>query len=366
MNGRRVVADFRVFSRSYFRNPIALFFSLVFPIILILLFGVITDSGSTSKVTLEVQNLDGSSYASHAFLAGLNQTGVISISLVSPSAGNLSKYLAANDLQNGLVIPQGFGQEYLNNGSVNVTVYTDPASPATAGVVQGAVGGVINALNLEASHGKNIIGVKNLAVGSQVYGYLDYLTPGLIGFSILTSPMFSMVNIIAEYKKDRIFKQLSLTPLTKAEWLTSKIIWFVALSVVAAFIIIIVSTSAFGTHVNLTPMAIPFLIVGPLLFVSLGMVAGVVAKTPESAAVIGNIITFPMMFLAGTFFPVSSFSPGLQAVAHLLPLYYVIDGLNNAMIFANTGQALVDLVITTIMATFFFVLAVVAFRWKEA
>ncbi|EQD47057.1 membrane protein containing ABC-2 type transporter domain protein, partial [mine drainage metagenome] len=80
---------------------------------------------------------------------------------------------------------------------------------------------------------------------------------------------------------------------------------------------------------------VPFLIVGPLFFVSLGMLAGIVSKTPETAAVIGNVITFPMMFLAGTFFPVSSFSPGLQLVAKVLPLYYVIDGMNQVLLFNN-------------------------------
>ena len=54
--------------------------------------------------------------------------------------------------------------------------------------------------------------------------YVDFLIPGLVGFSILVSPMFSLVNVSSEYKKNKLFKQLSLTPLTKMEWLISKIL----------------------------------------------------------------------------------------------------------------------------------------------
>ncbi len=67
-----------------------------------------------------------------------------------------------------------------------------------------------------------IIGITSATVNTQQTKYIDFLIPGLIGFSILTSPMFSLVNISSEYKKTKLFKQLSLTPLTKMEWLTSK------------------------------------------------------------------------------------------------------------------------------------------------
>jgi ABC-2 type transport system permease protein len=121
----------------------------------------------------------------------------------------------------------------------------------------------------------------------------------------------------------------------------------------------------FGAHVTVNLGLIPFLIVGPLLFVSLGMLAGSVAKTPESAALIGNIITFPMMFLSGTFFAVSSFPPALQSFAHVLPLYYVIDGMNQVMLFSNTARALTDAVIVLVIAIVIFLLAIRFFTWRD-
>ncbi len=202
-------------------------------------------------------------------------------------------------------------------------------------------------------------------IGSQVYTYIDYLIPGLVGFSILTSPMFSMVDIASSYRKEGIFRALSLTPLTKSEWLLSRIIWYVLLTFVTAGIMIGAGVGLFSAHVHVTAGLFAFLVLGPFLFVSLGMLAGTVARTPESAALIGNIITFPMMFLSGTFFSVSMFPSWLQPVAKVLPLYYVIDGMDQVMLFSNPSRALFDVAVVTVVAVLIFALAVRLFQWRD-
>jgi hypothetical protein len=108
-----------------------------------------------------------------------------------------------------------------------LTVYGNPTS-STSGIVGGTVGGYANYFNLNYFQTKYndttpaIIGITSATVNTQQTKYIDFLIPGLIGFSILTSPMFSLVNISSEYKKTKLFKQLSLTPLTKMEWLYQK------------------------------------------------------------------------------------------------------------------------------------------------
>ncbi|HYA54032.1 MAG TPA: ABC transporter permease [Thermoplasmata archaeon] len=375
MKFRHIAADFRIVSRTYFRNPVALFFSLIFPIILIGLFGLIFSAAGSGAVTLVVVNEDhnaggvGYSNESVAFLQALNDTTVVSVHVVSVSPQNFSTYLGQNDVSTGLVIPAGFESDYLDDRPVNLTVFTNPQDAASSGTVLGAVQGVAAAFNLHAVCGTGscapVIGFTTRNVGSQVYTYIDYLIPGLIGFSILTSPMFSMVDVASSYRKDGIFRQLSLTPITRAEWLTSRILWYVALTFVTAGIMIGAGVALFGAHVTLTAGLIPYLLVGPFFFVSLGMLAGSVAKTPESAALIGNIITFPMMFLSGTFFQVSSMPPGLQAFAKVLPLYYVIDGMNQVMLFQNYSRALTDLVVVLVGSVVVFLLAVRLFKWRD-
>jgi ABC-2 type transport system permease protein len=370
MKASRIGADLKVVVRSYLRNPVALFFSLIFPIILIALFGTIFAGGGGGPTTIAVENLDHNSPLSVAYLAALNNTSLVKVTIVNYPVDSFAAQLGDNGYSVGLLIPAGFAADYANHTPVNLTLFTNPQDAAAAGQAQAALTGIANYFNLRAACGQAscvpIIQVPpSENIGSQVYTYIDYLIPGLIGFSILTSPMFSMVDIASSYRKDGIFRELSLTPLTKSEWLLSRIIWYVALTFVTAGIMIGAGAGLFGARVELNLGLVPFLVIGPFLFVSLGMLAGTVAKTPESAALIGNIITFPMMFLSGTFFAVSLFPPGLQVVAHVLPLYYVIDGMDQVMLFSNTTRALLDVGVVAILAVIVFALAVRFFQWRD-
>jgi ABC-2 type transport system permease protein len=71
------------------------------------------------------------------------------------------------------------------------------------------------------------------------------------------------------------------------------------------------------------------------------------------------------MFLSGTFFPISIMPDYLQGLAHVLPLFYVIEGLNNVMVYGNIGAALIDLAVILVITAVVFVAAVWFFKWRE-
>jgi ABC-2 type transport system permease protein len=357
----RIISDVKFFGRWYLRNRAGLFFGLIFPVILILIFGAVF-SGSSGSMTVYVQNQD-TGQISASFLNALDNTGVVKVVLVDVSE-NFPHYLSVHSSSDGIVIPPNFSSNYIAGEHVNVTVYGNPTQSSSA-IVSGAVNGVINAFNLEYYGGSSIIGMSQTTVSNQVYKYVDFLIPGLIGFSVLVSPMFSLVNISSEYKKTKLFKQLSLTPITKIEWLASKVLWYIILSVASFLMMVAVGIIAFGAHISLSLWLIPFLILGPMLFASMGMLVGTVAKSTETASVIGNIITFPMMFLAGTFFPLSIMPVYLQYIAHFLPLFYIIDGLNAVMVYSNFAGALIDLAVVVVMTLVVFVAAAKLFKWRE-
>ena len=364
-----MLAELKVHARGNIRSREGFFFTLVFPIILILLFGAIFSGGGVSQTTVYVQNLD-SGPVSSAFVHALNSTSngcspsdSSGLCVRPVSAGeNFSQYLSSRSASDGILIPAGFSAAYEANQKVNVTIFGDPASTASA-IASGITQEVVNAFNLHGASG--VIGVASRTIASSNYKYIDYLIPGLIGFSALTSPMFALVNISSTYRRDKVFKLLSLTPLTKTEWLLSKIIWYMGTTLVSFILMTAVGTYAFGAHISLTWGIALFLALGPFFFVSLGMLVGTVSNTPEAASVVGNLVTFPMMFLSGTFFPVSSMPTYLQGVAHVLPLYYMIDGLNDVMIYGNYGPALLDAALLVVISIITFALAVRFFRWRE-
>jgi ABC-2 type transport system permease protein len=370
---RRIYVDFKVFSIGYLRNKYGLFFGLIFPVILILIFGAIF-SGDTGTTDIYAQNQDEGIYVSdnmgaldinfgEQFLMALNESSTIRVITVDPSE-NFADFLAMHSVEDGIVIPANFSKDYTAGQTVNITVYGSPAS-STSGIVSGTVNGYANYFNLQRYNGTIVIGVTSATVNTQQTTYIDFLIPGLIGFSILTNPMFSLVNIAADYKKNKLFKQLSLTPLTKMEWLTAKVLFYIALSAAGFLLMVVVGVFAFGAHITLSPWLIPFLILGPTLFASLGMLVGSIAKNPETAGVIGNIVTFPMMFLAGTFFPLNMMPKYLQTIAHVLPLYYVTEGLNNVMVYNNIPNALINIAVLAIITVVVFLLAVKLFKWRE-
>ena len=273
VSGKRILSDFKVFSRGYLRNKFGLFFGLIFPVILILIFGAIFSSSGSGTVNVYAQNQDAGAFGQHIgdnFLTALNDSSTIRVITVNASE-NFADYLAAHSASDGIIIPQNFSADYLAGHQVNMTVYGNPAS-STSGIVSGTVGGYANYFNLNYFQQKYndttpaIIGITSATVNTQQTKYVDFLIPGLIGFSILTSPMFSLVNISSEYKKTKLFKALSLTPLTKMEWLISKVLWYIVLTIAGFALMVAVGVLAFGAHVTLTVGLIPFLVLGPSAF----------------------------------------------------------------------------------------------------
>jgi ABC-2 type transport system permease protein len=72
-----------------------------------------------------------------------------------------------------------------------------------------------------------------------------------------------------------------------------------------------------------------------------------------------------MMFLSGTFFPISLMPTYLQYFAHVLPLFYIIEGLNGVMIYGNYAQTIIDLAVIAAITIIAFVAAARLFKWRE-
>src|SRR5213592_3262875 len=102
---RRVLADLKVFIRGYTRSKIGLFFSLVFPIILILLFGAIFSGGNGGPINVYVENRDGGP-VSVAFVKALDNKNTTRVTLVEGNQ-NLSQYLLSHSANQGVLIPSG-------------------------------------------------------------------------------------------------------------------------------------------------------------------------------------------------------------------------------------------------------------------
>jgi len=318
--------------------------------------------GASGPTTVYLQNQDNGQISSQ-FIGALNSTSVLRVALVSPS-DNFTQYLSDNSLSDGVIIPANFSSNYEAEQPVNVSVYGNPSSSSSA-IVSATVNGAINAFNLKRYGGSPILGMNQTTVNPQVHKYIDTLVPGFIGLCIILISMQNLMTVSATYKKSKLFRQLSLTPLTKMEWLASKAIWHVFLNALSFLIVVAVGAFVFGANISLTLWIIPFIILGPILFASLGMLAGTLTKDPEAASAVGYVILMPMMLLSGVFYSLTAMPTYLQYVAHVLPLTYVIEGLSAVMIYSNYIQATIDIAILTIITVIVFVAAAKLFNWRE-
>ena len=360
---KNVIADLKIYARNYLRSPSAVFFVFIFPMILMLVFGSVFSGTGSSTTPLYVQNADTNGNMSAEFVSLLNSTHIVDVKMI-PAGVNIQTYISDHSVSAALYIPPDFTSSLLSGKETNLTYYSDPAA-STSIVDQQAINFVVQKFNDNFSSSRTLLSIESTTVSTHAVNYVDYLIPGLIGFVVLISPMFSVTYVVSTYKKDKIFRQLSLTPLTKSEWFLSKVLWYLFISAISAIIIIAIGKFLFNSSFTPTLLMIPFLLIGVFMFTCLGTLSGAVSKSEESASVIGNVITFPMMFLSGTFFQISIMPIWLQNVAHVLPLYYIIDGINSVTIYSNYSSAVIDLIVSSAVTIAIFVLMLFEFSWKE-
>jgi len=364
----RIVADLLSFGRQYMRSRVGAFFTFIFPILLILLFGAIFTQGGSSAFTLTTQNIDNTTL-SQTYLDALNSTGLVHISLI-PNNVNIETYIRDNSLTVALQIPWAFSQDVLTcvasptHCHVNLTLYGDP-SKSTFGTALGLLQAVAQQMNFQLANASAVVGVGVKSVASSQYSYMDYFLPGIVGMTVMTTSMYSMTSICGEYRTRRYFKLLATTTLRKYEWLTSKILWYIISLVLSLLVTVGVGMLVWDVHVVIGPIALAFIAVGALLFTSLGMLFGTVVRDPESGVAVANAIGFPMMFLSGSFWPLEQMPSYLQAVSKALPLTYLNSGLRDTMVFGNTASALTNLAIVSALAAALFLLASKLVSWKE-
>jgi ABC-2 type transport system permease protein len=137
------------------------------------------------------------------------------------------------------------------------------------------------------------------------------------------------------------------------------------LSFLSTFVILIFGIFVWGLSVHINIFFFIIIIANSFLFSGLGMIIGRFVKEEETADMAGGAITFPMMFLAGTFFPLEQMPAFLQTIAQGLPLYYVNEALRNTMIYGNLDKTIYFTSFVIVFALIFFLVGVFLTKWKE-
>jgi ABC-2 type transport system permease protein len=290
--------------------------------------------------------------------------------MVDPSV-NAVQYVRDTKVNLVMVIPKGFESFILqraatrdSDAAITITYVYDPSSSSVPTKIQ-ILNAVIAGINQKLSGKSPIIKSTEVSILARKYRFIEFFIPGIIAMAVMTLSLFGTVNLNTELRQKGIIRKLSTTPITRADWILSDILYQFILAIGSTTAMLLVSYAVFDVSLNINAWLPAFILLNVFAFVGIGMILTRFAKESQSAAAAANAISFPMMFLSGSFFPIELMPGFLQTISKILPLYYVNEGLRAAMVFDDHLSALRDAAIIGAFAAVVFVLGIMATKWEE-
>ena len=245
-----------------------------------------------------------------------------------------------------------------------MVAYYDQSNPVTQAVTRSVVQSVVANMNTAATGRTPAVSLQEQAVSVHNLRQIDWLTPGMLGMLLMWANL-SIGTLLVQWRQTGILKRLAVTPMRPGVLMASQMLARLALSIAQGAVLLAVAMLVF--HVQITGSWVALLAmvgVGALTMMSLGFIAGSFAKTPEAAQGVVFLVSFPMMFLGGSYFPTSGAPAFLSPVIKAMPLSYLNDALRQII---NNGAGLAavqhDLLILLAWMVAALLFSARAFRW---
>lgn len=367
--------------RSITRSPSAVVFSLAFPLIFIVVFanlgshpisvdvGVAKTCDTTNAVYMALKGNPVVHLVTNQSTAEMNQ---------NLSKGNIDVILDIKKNGNGWTIypplsalPKNEPQKSLFD--VNVT-YTKASNKG--GIFKSVLSTTLENVNkaiLSKMMGQqetlSAAQLHETTITGREYKYIDFLLPGMLGFSLLSSGVFGTAFVFLSLRLTLVIKRFFATPVRKYSIILGEALARLVFSWIGALFIILAGRYFYGftlihgfvTVVNLLILSA----IGLIIFMGFGFIVSGIAKNESSIPPISNIITLPQFLLAGTFFSISALPGWLQNVSNILPLTYLNQAMRNVSFEgANLMDVSHQLLILGIWFIIVYGIAVKTFKWE--
>ena len=324
--------------KSFVRDRAALFWTIAFPVIFIVLFGTLFSGGGSADYKIGWVDLD-SSAESGQLRDAFDGVPVLTITPTDEDAGLASTRDGSLDAL--IVVPAGFGHAVAAASGatspappeVAVTLYADPSHTSTTGTINQIVTGVLTGVNQQLSGRPPVVTLTTASIqGTTTLNGASYFVPSILAMAIMQLGVFAAIPLVQQREK-LILKRLGATPLPRWTLVGSNVLLRLLIAAVQTVIILAIGIGAFGVEVTGSwAMIAVFVVLGSLAFTSLGYVIASFARTEEAANGITQVVQVPMMFLSGVFFPIVLMPDWMQTVAKVLPLTYLADALRQVMV----------------------------------
>lgn len=336
----------RVRYREFFREPEAVFWVFIFPVLLAAGLGIAFRNRAPERSSVAVVASDS---ATLPVAEALRKADDLDVSLLSDSA-------AGEALRTGEV-----ALVLLPRGGRQVEFRYDETRPESriARLL------VVDALQRAAGR-TDPVQVSDQLVHERGSRYIDFLVPGLLGMNLMGSGIWGVGFAIVDARKKRLLKRLIATPMSRAQYLASFVLSRLTLLVIEVGLLLGFGALVFGVPFRGSLLLlVAICILSSLAFTSLGLLVSSRVQTMEGASGLMNLVMLPMWIFSGVFFSASRFPESIQPFIQALPLTAVVDALR-ANILRGAGWAALapEMGIVLAWMVVSFVLALRMFRWR--
>jgi len=360
-NTKATLAIAKASFRSIIRSPSAVVFSLAFPLIFIIVFANI--GGGAVKMDVGVAKTSDTS-KSDSLYQHLARIPVIHL-VKDQSAAEMQKNLSKGNIDAIIDVKTSTTSPYY---TLNIQYTT--ASAQKDGVLRSLLNSMFFQINSRGNTAPQPIAeLKESTIHGREYKYIDFLLPGMLGFSLLSSGVFGTAFVFLSLRLTLVIKRFFATPVKKYSIVLGEALARLVFSWIGALFIILVGHYFFGfTLIHGVVTVINMLILsalGLIVFMGFGFIISGVAKNESAVPPLSNIITMPQFLLSGTFFATTAFPGWLQWLSNILPLTYLNKAMRDvAFEGAGLGDVTHDLLIIGIWFIIVYAVAVKTFKWE--
>lgn len=345
------------------RSPSAVVFSIAFPLIFILVFGFI--GGGGGKTIYKIIVAKGSD-TTNPVIDSLKHFS--NIKFITDKTNDEIKSDLEKGRITGVIDIHKVGSDSTSPYLVKLNFTS--ASDDKAFTFISFLENIISKIDkVKFSNNATIAHVVPQRTEVREYKTIDFILPGQLGFSLLSSGVFGVAFLFFNLRKTLVLKRFYATPIKRTYIVLGEGLARVIFQLITAIIIIGIGYFAFGfTLINgiatfFEIMVLSFIAL--LIFMGFGFIVSSVAKNESAIPPFANLITLPQFLLAGTFFSIDAFPAWLQPLCRILPLTYFNDAMRKI---AFEGAHLVDcgkqIGVLGIWGVIVYAVAVRVFKWE--
>jgi ABC-2 type transport system permease protein len=355
-------------TKRFFRDRLALFFGVLFPLIFLFVFGgIFGKAGDNVNFKVAVINHSSSQYATE-FINQEQANKIITIDSTINTLSAAEAKMDRNQLDATVVLPTNFGLQVKGQTypSGNVIVYYTENNAQAGQALVSILQTEFQNINTKFIKIPSPFTASGQELNQKSLSEFDYTFSGLLGFSIIGLGIFGPINVFPELKKQGILRRLHTTPIRVWQYFMSTMISQAIIGLISIAIMFVTAIAVFHLKVvgNYFEIIL-FLILSIIMILGIGLAIGGWGKNERQVAPLANIIVFPMLFLSGTFFPRYDMPIWLQHITNYLPLTPVIDGIR---LLATEGVSITQigtqLVLVLAWTVIIYIIAFRVFRWE--